>query len=189
MSEFPLIPAPSITSKPARGAVAQGAISSQQTVTSHNSVAKNFIEEYEKELRRIKEENVQLRYQKELSERDYQNVMMENNGLVSKLENLENIFVGAPIQKPSTGTPSIETTKYTISKLELENEGLKKRIVKIEEEKHRSTLYDTSEEESLSFAQLKEINAQLSRRVDYLQKREKELLKSVVKYQNNSKIP
>ena len=76
-----------------------------------------FIEECEKELKRIKEENVQLRYQKELSERDYQNVMVENNGLISKLENLENIFVGAPIQKPSTGTPSIETEKYAISKV------------------------------------------------------------------------
>lgn len=60
---------------------------------------------------------MQLRYQKELSERDYQSVMTENNGLISKLENLENIFVGAPIKKPSTGTPSIETDKYAVSKV------------------------------------------------------------------------
>lgn len=68
-------------------------------------------------MKRIREENVQLRYQKELAERDCQNVMMENNGLVSKLENLENIFVGAPIHKPSAGTPSIESDKYIISKV------------------------------------------------------------------------
>lgn len=42
----------------------------------------------------MKEENAQLRYQKEISERDYQSVMTENNSLMSKLENLENIFVG-----------------------------------------------------------------------------------------------
>lgn len=79
--------------------------------------SEQFIEEYERELIRIKEENAQLRYQKELSERNYQNVMMENTGLMSKLENLENIFVGAPIHKPSAGTPSIESDKYTISKV------------------------------------------------------------------------
>ncbi len=48
---------------------------------------------------RLKEENSQLRYQKEVSERDYHSVMQENEGLMTKLENLENIFVGAPIQK------------------------------------------------------------------------------------------
>ena len=66
---------------------------------------------------RIKVENAQLRYQKEVSERDYHGVMLENNGLMSKLENLENIFVGAPIQKQSPGGASIGTEKYTISKV------------------------------------------------------------------------
>jgi hypothetical protein len=66
---------------------------------------------------RIKEENVQLRYQKEISERDYQSVMLENTGLISKLENLENIFVGAPVQKLSTGDPCASIEKYNISKV------------------------------------------------------------------------
>ncbi len=84
----------------------------------HSQHAKKLLEEYEREISRIKEENAQLRYQKELSERDYQSVMLENNGLMSKLENLENIFVGAPIQKPSTGGgAAIGTEKYTISKV------------------------------------------------------------------------
>ena len=43
--------------------------------------------------------------------------MTENNSLMMKLENLENIFVGAPINKQSTGGPSIETEKYAISKV------------------------------------------------------------------------
>ena len=48
---------------------------------------------------RVKEENAQLRYQKEVSVRDYQSVMAENNSLNFKLENLESIFVGASIKK------------------------------------------------------------------------------------------
>jgi len=84
----------------------------------HNQHAKKLLDEYEREMARIKEENAQLRYAKEISERDYQNVMTENNGLMSKLENLENIFVGAPIQKPATGGgASIGTEKYAISKV------------------------------------------------------------------------
>ena len=72
---------------------------------------------------RVKEENGQLRYQKEVSERDYHGVMLENNSLISKLENLENIFVGAPIQKPATGGhsavggPHIGTEQYVSSKV------------------------------------------------------------------------
>jgi len=62
----------------------------------------------------------------------------------------------------------------------LENVNLKKRILKLEEEK------DSYEEDSSGIYELKEINAQLSRRVDYLQKREKELLKSIAKYQSNT---
>ena len=76
------------------------------------------MEEYEHELSRVREENAQLRYQKEVSERDYQGVMLENNGLVSKLENLENIFVGAPIQK-ANGVPGsqIGTERYVATKV------------------------------------------------------------------------
>jgi len=43
--------------------------------------------------------------------------MLENTGLISKLENLENIFVGAPAQKPSTGDSCVNIEKYKISKV------------------------------------------------------------------------
>ena len=43
--------------------------------------------------------------------------MVENNGLMSKLENLENIFVGAPIQRAPAGNSCVEGEKYTISKV------------------------------------------------------------------------
>ena len=78
-----------------------------------------MLEEYEHELGRVREENSQLRYQKEVSERDYRGVMLENNSLLSKLENLENIFVGAPIEKMNGGPPGskIVTERYVASKV------------------------------------------------------------------------
>ena len=83
---------------------------------------RRLMEEYQKDLERLKEENAQLRYQKELAERDRNTVAFENNGLVQKLENLENIFVGAPIQKTGTetsagGSSHIESHEYATSKV------------------------------------------------------------------------
>jgi len=36
-----------------------------------------------------------------LKERDFENVLWENQTLYTKLENLENVFIGAPIARPS----------------------------------------------------------------------------------------
>ena len=36
---------------------------------------------------------------KELKERDFENVIFENQGLYAKLENLENVFIGSTVQK------------------------------------------------------------------------------------------
>ena len=56
-----------------------------------------MLTEFEYEIGRLREENSQLRYQKELRERDFENVMFENNTLYGKLENLENVFIGSAI--------------------------------------------------------------------------------------------
>jgi hypothetical protein len=56
-----------------------------------------MLNEFEFEIQRLREENSQLRYQKELRERDFENVMFENNTLYGKLENLENVFIGSAI--------------------------------------------------------------------------------------------
>ena len=58
------------------------------------SIAGNrMLQEFELEISRLREENTQLRYQKELKERDFENVMFENNTLYGKLENLENLRI------------------------------------------------------------------------------------------------
>ncbi len=70
------------------------------------------MEEFQYEIGRLKEENNELRYQKEIKERDFENLMFESNTLSYKLENLENIFVGAPIQRNNqiNGGEDIENT-------------------------------------------------------------------------------
>ena len=45
---------------------------------------------------RLREENDQLRYGKEVRERDFENIMFENQTLYTKLDNLENVFIGGP---------------------------------------------------------------------------------------------
>jgi hypothetical protein len=53
-----------------------------------------MLNEFEAELNRLRTENSQLMYQKELKERDLASVMFENQTLYTKLENLENVFIG-----------------------------------------------------------------------------------------------
>ena len=39
-------------------------------------------------------------YVRDVREKDYENVMFENQTLLSKLENLENVFIGQPSRRP-----------------------------------------------------------------------------------------
>ena len=55
--------------------------------------------EYEAELERLREENNQIRFAKDLRERDFENVMFENAQLQNKLENLEKVFIGSAIYR------------------------------------------------------------------------------------------
>jgi kinesin family protein 12 len=96
-----------------------------------------MLQEFEYELQRLREENSQLRYQKELKERDFENVMFENNTLFGKLENLENVFIGSAIQRDGlvSSSSSKLSNDYTTSTLMLENTELKKKIARLEEDK------------------------------------------------------
>ena len=58
-----------------------------------------MLQEFDFEIDRLREQNAMIRYQKELKERDFENIMFENNALYSKLENLENVFIGSAIQR------------------------------------------------------------------------------------------
>ena len=51
------------------------------------------------EVERLREENNQIRFAKDLRERDFENVMFENAQLQNKLANLENVFIGSAIHR------------------------------------------------------------------------------------------
>jgi hypothetical protein len=71
-----------------------------------------------------------------LRERDFENVMFENNTLYGKLENLENVFIGSSIQRDGLSSSHSKMSQdYTTSTLLLENTELKKKIARLEEEK------------------------------------------------------
>ena len=90
----------------------------------------------------MRQENNEIRWQKDLRERDFENVMFENAQLQNKLENLENVFIGSAIQRGNTGQKNgVRGGKkneeglsqdYATSNLMIENNDLKKRIFNLE---------------------------------------------------------
>ena len=66
--------------------------------------------------------------------------MFENQTLYTKLENLENVFIGAPLSRPTDqdlrGTRSQLTQDYATSTIMLENSELKRKLVLLENEKY-----------------------------------------------------
>jgi kinesin family protein 12 len=57
------------------------------------------ITEYEFQIKGLKLDNDELKNAKEVAEKNYQILMNDNHALNIKLENLENVFIGNPIQK------------------------------------------------------------------------------------------
>ena len=86
----------------------------------------------------MRQENAEIRYAKELKERDYENVIFENQSLYTKLDNLENVFIGAPLSRPNDpmhNTRSQLSQDYATSTVMLENQELRRKIALIENER------------------------------------------------------
>ena len=79
----------------------------------------------------MREENAQLRMVKELKERDYEGVIYENQSLYSKLENLENVFIGSPLERDNTKSTTV-AQDYATQNLIIENNEMKRRIMLLE---------------------------------------------------------
>jgi kinesin family protein 12 len=65
----------------------------------HTGPSKKLLDEYETELNKAKDENSQYRYKNELIEKQLESKTFDNNALLSKLDNLESVFVGSPVKK------------------------------------------------------------------------------------------
>ena len=154
-------------------------------------------EEIDKEIERLNIENDELRKIKENQIRDNQKLSDENNILNNKLINLENVFIGSEIMNnQDSGLANISDTNYNVSAIMEENKEMKKTIDKLEMDKIQlqeiiakgknpgMKMYN----DSLEFETLKEQNAKLSRRVEFLQKRERELLETIMKLKMENNI-
>ena len=69
-----------------------------------DDIGARMFQEFQSEITRLRRENNEMLLQREVREREYENVMFENQTLYNKLENLENVFIGQPSQK--SGKPS-----------------------------------------------------------------------------------
>jgi hypothetical protein len=147
------------------------------------------------ELRQLTEENEDLRKMKDRNERQKMNLNNENMILNAKLTNLENIYIGSDIIRHSDGSVSNNIdTNYNLSAVLLENKELKKTIDKLELDKlqlkdiaMKIEEQDKDHSENIEFENMKEQNAKLSRKIEFLQKRESELLDTIMKLKNQKK--
>ena len=149
------------------------------------------------EMKKLQEENEELKKIKENQEHQNMNLHNENEILNAKLTNLENVFIGSDIIRNKDGSVSNDLgDNYNLSAIMLENKELKKTIDKLEMDKIELKEILSKQEnpgqkiynDNVEFENLKEQNEKLSRRVEFLQKRERELLETVMKLKmENSK--
>ena len=147
------------------------------------------------ELQRLTEENEELRKSKENYEREKMNLNNENMILNAKLNNLENIYIGSDIIRHTDGSVSNNIdTNYNLSAVLLENKELKKTIDNLELEKiklkdivMKNEEQEKNYSENIEFENMKEQNVKLSRKIEFLQKREQELLETIMRLKSQKK--
>lgn len=90
----------------------------------------------EHQLGQLRQENAQMRYQRELMNREFENKMYENNNLGQKLANLEKVFIGETHEDQNGfGGDDPSNKKYSHGLLVSENNELRARIEQAEQEK------------------------------------------------------
>lgn len=156
-------------------------------------------------LAHLRQENAQMRYQKEIMNREFEGMMFENNQLSAKLANLEKVFIGESVTSEigrdnellDNGEDSTKSSKrYTHSLLVTENNELRARIesaeqdkielkgvlIKLEADNTPSTGVTRDNSRDLSPRTIKKImvlnesNAELEKQVQLLQGREKQII-------------
>ena len=84
--------------------------------TPYNKV----ISEFESEIARLKTINDNMKTEKDVTDKNYQIVLNDNHALHTKLENLENVFIGNPIPKgDSKGQQRLISDEYMASNVSL----------------------------------------------------------------------
>ena len=153
-------------------------------------------DELDKEIERLKTENEDLKNKKETQMKENRKLNEENNALNSKLINLENVFIGSELlNKKDSTMANISEGNYNISAIMVENTELKKTIDKLETDKIQLQEMISKKNpgikifnEGAEFDNMKEQNNKLVRRVEFLQKRERELLETIMKLKMENNV-
>ena len=153
-------------------------------------------EELDKELEKLKIENDELKSIKEAQIKENRRLSDENNLLNDKLINLENVFIGSDLMNKDSTNSNISENNYNISAIMVENTELKKTIDKLEMDKIQlQEILSKGKNpgikifnDSVEFENLKNQNNKLVRRVEFLQKRERELLETIMKLKMETNV-
>lgn len=140
------------------------------------------IQTHQNEVNSLREQNLKLREERELAEKNYHKCMLDNQSLNLKLENLESSFVGAGIKDERA--PKI-SEDYTINTLLNENANLKKRLnnLNLEQSEMSSKYGDSTKVSHEDIKSLETVHGELKIKVESLIKRERELLEMLGKAQ------
>lgn len=162
------------------------------------------LQQMESQLNLLRQENAQMRYQRELMGREFEGMLFENTQLLSKLSNLEKVFIGETVTADygggydpmESGEESNKSSKsYTHSLLVSENNELRSRIEAVEQDKielkgvlikieadhtpstgaTRENTGDLSPNSMKRVMQLSESNNDLEKKIQLLQSREQQL--------------
>lgn len=143
----------------------------------------------------LKKERIEIENWISITERQNKNIENENMIIENKINSLEDAFVGGSIIKNSDGSVGNYIGKdYTKMSIQLENEDILNRIDSLNEEISQLNdvilKLDMNSKKKRDFNsclngefqenQLREYNLKLSRQVEFLQKRERELLEKIM---------
>ena len=177
--------------------IQNGGLTDEEIDTFKVNNSSDKSEALEQEVQKLQSEVEELKKGKETSERQNINLVNENQILTAKLNNLENVFIGSDIVRNKDGSVSNDIGEnYNLSSIMLENKELKKTIDKLELDKLELKEIIAKAEnpgvkmksDTLEFEGLKEQNGKLSRRVEFLQKRERELLETIMKLKMDNSV-
>lgn len=148
--------------------------------------AKNVdIQQNNIEINSLRQENSKLREEQENFTKNYHKLMLENQNLYNRLENLESSFVGASIKDEPR--PKI-SSDHSISTLMNENANLKKRLNSLQQENVEvNSKYGESFVSTEDIKALQGSHGELQFKVEALQRRERELIEMLVKAQKGRK--
>ena len=146
----------------------------------------------EEEKKNLIEENKKITKLKEIEDKKTIHLMEENHRLSNKLNNLETVLIGPDKLNEIKKAQLSKDSELNINKLTQENYNLKDKLTKLEynkvELKSKISELENPGKEMLQndeeLLKLNDMNKKLIKKIDFLQKRERELLNTLMNLKN-----